>query len=110
MVVSPTTFSSFRQNNLLHLRPGFPSTLPPNLHPSNDCPQRNVDVNIITVRSVLMLPATCITVASNNVPSVFEVKQGPMLGVAANDDVTSTTSVTSIGPAFGRHSVTHEMR
>jgi hypothetical protein len=32
-----------------------------------------------------------------------------MLGVAANDDVPSATAVASIRPAFGRHSVAHEM-
>jgi hypothetical protein len=57
-----------------------------------------------------MLPATCITVASDNVPSVFEMKQGPVLFVAANDYMTTTTSVTSIGSAFGGHTVTHKMR
>jgi hypothetical protein len=32
-----------------------------------------------------------------------------MLGVAANNDVPSTTAIASIRAAFGRHSVAHEM-
>jgi hypothetical protein len=38
------------------------------------------------------------------------MKQGPVLFVAANDYMTTTTSVTSIGSAFGGHTVTHKMR
>ena len=58
---------------------------------------------------MLVLATTRISVPCNHVPSVFQVQQCPMLGVATNNDVPSTTAIASIRPAFGRHSVAHEM-
>jgi poly(3-hydroxyalkanoate) synthetase len=57
-----------------------------------------------------MLSATSIAVARNYVPSVFKVKQCPVLFVAANDHMASATSITSIGSAFGGHAVAHKVR
>jgi hypothetical protein len=109
MIVSTAALASFRENDLLALVQDFHQHFF-RLYIPDDCPQRDIDVNVVPVRSVLMLSATSIAVARNYVPSVFKVKQCPVLFVAANDHMASATSITSIGSAFGGHAVAHKVR
>jgi hypothetical protein len=108
MVVSPSTFPSFGQDDFLAFVQDFHQYLLRFCVPNNGS-QRNVYVYIITVRAMLVLPATSIAVTSNYVSGIFQVKQRPMLGVASNDHVTSTASITTVGPSLCRHSIPHEM-
>ena len=57
-----------------------------------------------------MLTATGFTVLSDDVAGILEVQQRPILGIASDNHVPSSSTVTAIGTALRRHPVAHKMR
>ena len=59
---------------------------------------------------MLVLTAAGFTVFSDDVAGVLEVQQRPILGIASDNHVSSSSTVTAIGTALRRHAVAHKMR
>ena len=59
---------------------------------------------------MLVLTSTGFTVLSDDMASVLEVQQRPILGIASDNYVPSASTVSTVGSTLRRHPVAHEMR
>jgi hypothetical protein len=73
---------------------------------SGDSSYRNFQNDILSICSGLQRAATGFAWLCDDMFSVFQVQQGPELCVAAYDDVTAVSAVTTIGSALGGELIT----
>ena len=109
MVVSTSAFAAFGEDDFLSLVQNLQHHFF-SLRISYDRTKWNIDVDIGTIGTVLVLSSPGVAMTGNYVPRVFQVQKRPVLGVAANDNVASTAAITTIWTALGCHSIPHEMR
>ena len=62
--------------------------------------QRHVDIDIVASGTCQLVFTSRHAVTGIDVLGVTKVQQGPQLGIAAQNDVSATTAIATIGTAF----------
>ena len=61
----------------------------------------NIDVDILTVGAVAFITTTIATMFGEDMPLVFQMEEGPVVMVAAQDHAAAMPTVTTVGTTIG---------